>query len=106
MDKTLAYAISAIIVSFGVWILIAGVGSSSPALWTVVGLVAITIGLISALGPSWWLFVRFRSGTIAALLDLSYEEATAESSAPSWANWLQSREPALRSLITNSSPGS
>jgi len=52
MDKTLAYAISAIIVSFGVWILIAGVGSSSPALWTVVGLVAITIGLISALGPS------------------------------------------------------
>ena len=52
MEKALAYAISAAIVGFGVWILVAGMGSSSPALWTVVGLVPITIGLISAFGPS------------------------------------------------------
>ncbi|WP_167353972.1 MULTISPECIES: hypothetical protein [Bradyrhizobium] len=52
MEKALAYVISAVIVGFGVWILVVGVGSSSPALWTVVGLVPIAIGLISAFGPS------------------------------------------------------
>lgn len=52
MEKALAYAISALIVGFGVWIFVAGLGSSSPALWTVVGLVPIAIGLISAFGTS------------------------------------------------------
>ena len=52
MEKALAYAISALIVGFGVCIFVAGLGFSSPALWTVVGLVPIAIGLISAFGPS------------------------------------------------------
>ncbi|MBR0685318.1 hypothetical protein JQ594_05285 [Bradyrhizobium manausense] len=52
MDKAIAYAISALIIGFGVWILVAGLGSNSPAQWTVVGLVPITIGLISAFGPT------------------------------------------------------
>lgn len=52
MQEAIAYAISAAIVGFGVWILVAGLSSSSPALWTVVGLVPITIGLVSAFGPS------------------------------------------------------
>jgi len=33
MDKAAAYAISALIVGFGVWILIAGLSYSAPALW-------------------------------------------------------------------------
>ena len=52
MDKALAYAISAVIVGFGIWIFVAGLGSSSPALWTFVALVPISIGAISAFGPS------------------------------------------------------
>jgi hypothetical protein len=52
MQKALAYAISALIVGFGVCILVVGLGSSSPALWIVVALVPISIGLISAFGPS------------------------------------------------------
>jgi hypothetical protein len=52
MDKALAYAISAVIVGFGVWIFVAGLGSSSPVLWAVIALVPISIGVISAFGPS------------------------------------------------------
>jgi len=52
MQKALAYVISALIVGFGVCILVAGLGSSSPGLWTVVALVPILIGLTSAFGPS------------------------------------------------------
>ena len=52
MEKALAYAVSALIVGFGAWIFVAGLGSSSPAPWTVVGLVQIAIGLISPFGPS------------------------------------------------------
>jgi hypothetical protein len=33
MEKAAAYAISAIIVGFGLWILVAGLSSSAPALW-------------------------------------------------------------------------
>ena len=33
MDKAAAYAISTLIVGFGVWILIAGLSSNAPALW-------------------------------------------------------------------------
>ena len=33
MEKAAAYAISAFIVGFGLWILIAGLSSSVPALW-------------------------------------------------------------------------
>lgn len=51
MEKAVAYAISAAIVAFGVWIFVAGLSSSSPALWTVVALVPITIGIVSAFGP-------------------------------------------------------
>lgn len=52
MEKAVGYAISALIVGFGLWIFVAGLDSNSPSLWTVVGLVPITIGLISAFGPS------------------------------------------------------
>ncbi|WP_271671122.1 hypothetical protein [Bradyrhizobium sp. CCBAU 51627] len=52
MDKALAYAISAVIVGFGAWIFVAGLGSNSPIMWTVVALVPISIGVISAFGPS------------------------------------------------------
>ncbi|MBR0839790.1 hypothetical protein JQ607_06240 [Bradyrhizobium liaoningense] len=51
MEKALAYAISAAIVGFGVLIFVAGLSSSSPVLWTIVALVPITIGLVSAFGP-------------------------------------------------------
>jgi hypothetical protein len=49
MDKAAAYAISALIVGFGVWILIAGLSSSAPALWISVALIPIAIGLWSAI---------------------------------------------------------
>jgi hypothetical protein len=50
MDKAAAYAISALIVGFGVWvILIAGLSSSAPALWICLALIPIAIGLWSAL---------------------------------------------------------
>ena len=52
MEKALAYAISALIVSFGLSIFAVGLGSSSPALWAIVGLIPIAIGLMSAFGPS------------------------------------------------------
>jgi hypothetical protein len=47
MDKAAAYAISALIVSFGVWILIAGLSASAPVLWICVALIPIAIGLWS-----------------------------------------------------------
>jgi hypothetical protein len=52
MDKALAYAISALIVGFGLWILIAGLSSAAPALWAFVALIPIVIGLFSAFGPN------------------------------------------------------
>jgi hypothetical protein len=52
MDKAFAYAISALVVGIGVWIFVAGLSSSSPALWTVVALDHILIGFVSAFGPS------------------------------------------------------
>lgn len=51
MEKAVAYAISALLVGFGAWILVVGLSSSSPALWTIVALVPITIGIVSAFGP-------------------------------------------------------
>jgi hypothetical protein len=51
MEKALAYAISAALVGFGLLIFFAGLSSSSPALWTIVALVPIAIGIVSAFGP-------------------------------------------------------
>jgi hypothetical protein len=48
MDKAAAYAISALIVGFGVWILIADLSSSTSTFWICVALVPIAIGLWSA----------------------------------------------------------
>ena len=48
MDKAAAYAILALIVGFGVWILVAGLTASTPVLWISVALVPIAIGLWSA----------------------------------------------------------
>jgi hypothetical protein len=50
MEKAAAYAISASIVGFGLWILVAGLNSSTPALWICAGLIPIAIGLLSAFG--------------------------------------------------------
>lgn len=50
MDNAVAYAISVFIVALGVGILIAGIGSSSPASWTCLAVVLISIGLVSAFG--------------------------------------------------------
>ena len=51
MDTAIAYAISAFIVGFGLWILVAGQSSSAPALWACVALIPIAVGLVSAFGP-------------------------------------------------------
>jgi hypothetical protein len=48
MDKAAAYAISALIAGFGVWILIAGLSSNAPAFWICVALIPMVIGLWSA----------------------------------------------------------
>jgi hypothetical protein len=50
MEKALAHAVSAFIVGFGLWILIAGLSSSTPALWICAALVPIAVGLISFFG--------------------------------------------------------
>jgi len=50
MEKAAAYAISAFIVGFGLWILIVGLSSSVPALWICAGLIPIAVGLLSAFG--------------------------------------------------------
>jgi len=51
MEKALAYVISAGIVGFGAWILIAGLSSSAPALWACAALVPVTVGFLSAFSP-------------------------------------------------------
>ena len=51
MEKATAYAISAYIVSFGLWILIAGLNSGAPALWICAALIPIAIGLLSLFRP-------------------------------------------------------
>jgi hypothetical protein len=51
MDKALAYAISALIVGFGLLVLFAGLSSTAPALWAFAALIPIVIGLLSAFGP-------------------------------------------------------
>lgn len=50
MEKAVWYAISALLVGFGAVILIAGLSTSSPALWTIVALIPMTIGIVSAFG--------------------------------------------------------
>jgi hypothetical protein len=52
MDKAAAYAISAGLGGFGVWIAIAGLSSSVPALWICAALIPLAVGLISAVGPT------------------------------------------------------
>jgi hypothetical protein len=52
MQKAAAYATSIGIVGFGLWILIAGLSSSAPALWICAALIPIAVGLISAFGPT------------------------------------------------------
>ena len=51
MDKALAYAISALIVGFGVWIFIVDLSSAASTLCAVTALIPIMIGLLSAFGP-------------------------------------------------------
>ena len=51
MEKALAHMISALIVGFGLWILVAGLGSSAPTLEICVALIPIAIGLLSLFRP-------------------------------------------------------
>ena len=51
MNAALAYAISAFIAGFGLWILVAGLTSSAPVLWACLALIPVAIGLWSAFGP-------------------------------------------------------
>jgi hypothetical protein len=51
-EKAAAYAISAGLVGFGVWIAIAGLSSSAPAIWICAALIPIAVGLVSAFGPT------------------------------------------------------
>jgi hypothetical protein len=52
MEKAGAYAVAALIVGFGVWILVAGLSSSAPVLWICAALIPIAVGLISAFGST------------------------------------------------------
>ena len=51
MEKAAAYTISALIVGFGLCILIAGFSSTAPNLWIYAALAPLAIGILSALGP-------------------------------------------------------
>ncbi len=50
MDRALAFVISAGTVGFGIWIFVACLRSSAPALLTCAALFPIVIGLVSAFG--------------------------------------------------------
>jgi hypothetical protein len=49
LERAFAYVISVGIVSFGVWIFVAGLSSSAPAVWTCLALIPIAIGLLSTI---------------------------------------------------------
>ena len=52
MNKAFAYGISALIVGFGLSMLIADLNSAAPAaLWVITALIPIGIGILSAFGP-------------------------------------------------------
>jgi hypothetical protein len=50
MERALAYLVSVGIAGFGTWVLVAGLGSSAPALWTCAALIPIAVGLLSLFG--------------------------------------------------------
>jgi hypothetical protein len=50
MERALAYLVSVGIFGFGAWILVAGLGSSTPALWACLALMPIAVGLLSLFG--------------------------------------------------------
>jgi hypothetical protein len=50
METALAYVISAGIAGFGGWIVVAGLGSSTPTLWACLALMPIAVGLVSFFG--------------------------------------------------------
>ena len=52
MDKVAAYAISAFIIGFGPWIIVAGLSSNAPIFWCCVASIPIAVGLWSAFGPT------------------------------------------------------
>jgi hypothetical protein len=52
MEQAAAHAVSAFIVGFGLWILIAGLDSGAPALWVCAALIPIMVGLVSFVGPT------------------------------------------------------
>jgi hypothetical protein len=50
METALAYLISVGIAGFGAWVLVAGLSSSAPIVWTCLALMPITVGLVSLFG--------------------------------------------------------
>jgi hypothetical protein len=51
MEKVLAYAISILIIGFGLWIFVDGFSWGSPA-FEVAAIVSISVGFLSLLGPT------------------------------------------------------
>ena len=47
MDTALSYLISAVIIAFGVWIVVGTVTTGSPLAWTLSGLLPLLVGSIS-----------------------------------------------------------
>ena len=52
MDKVAAYAISAFIIGFGLWIIVAGLSSNAPVFWFCVAFIPMVVGIWSAVGPT------------------------------------------------------
>ena len=50
MDEALSFLISAGIIAFGIWVVAGTIAAGWPLAWTLMGLLAVTIGLISLYG--------------------------------------------------------
>jgi hypothetical protein len=51
MEKTLAFAISALLICFGNWVFVVGLSSHTPVLLAIAAVFPIAIGFLSAIGP-------------------------------------------------------
>ena len=50
MDKVFSFLISAGIIAFGVWVVVGTINAGWPLAWTIMGLLAILIGVLSLYG--------------------------------------------------------
>jgi hypothetical protein len=51
MDTVLSFLISAGIVAFGAWVVAGTIAAGWPLVWTLMGLLAVMVGLISLVRP-------------------------------------------------------